>query len=131
MKRHQGNMGIGTQERADLPPAAVARRVEGEDRARAVARVLQEAPPSSRALLLAEKLEGLRAQIAQFRARAIDLHVKLVELESSGGGDPDVRALRASMMASVVRIEGVVRALVDASEVAQPARFPQGTMVKR
>lgn len=122
-------MGIGTQEPADLVPAAIARRVEAEDRPRAAVRALQEAPAS--AVLLAEKLETLRAQIAQFRARAIDLHVKLVELESSGGGDPDVRALRASMMASVVRIEGVVRALVDSSELGHPPRFPHGTIVKR
>jgi hypothetical protein len=107
----------------------VARRVEGEDRARAVARALQEAPPPPRALPLTEKLDVLRAQIAQFRARAIDLHVKLMELESSG--DPDVRALRDAMMASVVRIEGVVRALVDTSDVAQPTRFAHGTIVKR
>jgi hypothetical protein len=121
-------MGIGIRERADLPPAAVARGASGEDRQRAAARALQAAPPP-RALQITEKLEGLRAQIAEFRARAIDLHVKLVELESSG--DPDVRALRASMMASVVRIEGVVRALVDASDATQPPRFPQGTIVKR
>jgi phage shock protein A len=120
-------MGIGIRERADLPPAAIARGASVEDHLRA-ARALQPAP-SPRAVQLTEKLEALRAQIAQFRARAIDLHVKLMELEATG--DPDVRALRASMMANVVRIEGVVRALVDASDAPAPARFPHGTIVKR
>jgi hypothetical protein len=79
---------------------------------------------------IAEKLEALRSQIAAFRARAIDLHVKLVDLESQG--DPDVRSLRSAMMASVVRIEGVVRELIDAPEpAAAPAselrRVPKST----
>jgi len=56
-----------------------------------------------------------------------------VELESKG--DQDVRALRSAMMASVVRIEGVVRALMDtpdptAAAAEPPARFPDGTRVK-
>jgi hypothetical protein len=85
---------------------------------------------------ITEKLEGLRAQIEQFRARAIDLHVKLVDLESKDKGDSDVRALRAAMMASVVRIEGVVRALIDTPDPtaavapAPPTRFPDGTRIK-
>jgi hypothetical protein len=89
--------------------------------------------PAPRAPQITEKLEGLREQISQFRARAIDLHVKLVELEAQGDGDPDVRALRAAMMASVVRIESVVRALVEAPEPASPppTRFPSGTRVQR
>jgi hypothetical protein len=100
--------------------------VEGEECCREAERALRAVPPS-RGAQLTEKLEGLRAQIAQFRARAIDLHVKLVELEK---GDQDVRALRDAMMANVVRIEGIVRALV-APELPQPPRFPSGTMVKR
>ena len=126
-------MGTGTRaDEANLPPAALARRAEGEDRHRAAARALHAAPPP-RAPQITEKLEGLRAQIEQFRARAIDLHVKLVELESKG--DQDVRALRSAMMASVVRIEGVVRALIDtpdptAATASPPARFPDGTRVK-
>lgn len=60
-----------------------------------------------------------------FRARAIDLHVKLVELES--GGDPDVRSLRAAMMASVVRIEGVVRELIETPAPADARRLPKST----
>jgi hypothetical protein len=123
-------MGTGTRaEETDLPPAALARRVEAEDRHRAVARALHATPPP-RTVQITEKLEGLRSQIAQFRARAIDLHVKLVELESKG--DQDVRALRSAMMASVVRIENVVRALTDTPEpaVQPPPRFPDGTRVK-
>jgi hypothetical protein len=119
-------------EQVGLPPAAIARRASGEDRHRAIARALHAGPPP-RALQITEKLEGLRSQIAQFRARAIDLHVKLVELEAKG--DPDVRALRAAMMASVVRIEGIVRALVEtpdpADKIESPDRFAEGTRVGR
>jgi hypothetical protein len=126
-------MGTGYRaEPTDLPPAAHARRVEAEDRHGAIAPALPT-DPLPRAPQITEKLEGLRAQIEQFRARAIDLHVKLVELESKG--DQDVRALRSAMMASVVRIEGVVRALIDtpdptAATTSPPARFPDGTRVK-
>jgi hypothetical protein len=131
MKRHQGNMGTGIQaDQVDLHPAAVTRRAEGEDRQRVTARALPGGP-LPRTPQITEKLEGLRGQVEQFRARAIDLHVKLVELESKGD-DPDVRALRAAMMAHVVRIEAVVRALVEPPEPAQPpTRFPSGTFVKR
>jgi hypothetical protein len=129
-------MGSGTPtDRDELPPAAYARRAENEDRHRAIARALHEPPPPVRPQIT-EKLEGLRAQIEQFRARAIDLHVKLVDLESKDKGDSDVRALRAAMMASVVRIEGVVRALIDTPDPtaavapAPPTRFPDGTRIK-
>ncbi len=125
-------MGSGIHTERGEPPAAVARRVEGEERQRADARTPDTAP-APRAPQITEKLEGLRAQISQFRARAIDLHVKLVELEAQGDGDQDVRALRAAMMASVVRIESVVRALVEAPTPPSPppTRFPSGTRVKR
>lgn len=116
----------------DLPPAAFARRAEGEDRHRAVAQVLHEGP-ATRTAQITEKLEGLRLSIAQFRARAIELHGKLVEIEAKG--DADVRALRASMMASVVQIEGVVRELIetpDPTAVVPPhLRFAEGTRVKK
>ncbi|HWO24720.1 MAG TPA: hypothetical protein VNO30_38525 [Kofleriaceae bacterium] len=126
---------MGTGSRADineLTPAAISRRDEIEDRHRALARALH-ADPATRAPQITEKLEGLRAQIEQFRARAVDLHAKLVELESKG--DSDVRALRSAMMASVVRIEGVVRALMETPDptavvAAPPARFPDGTRAK-
>jgi hypothetical protein len=128
-------MGSGTRtDRDELPPAAHARLAENEDRHRAIARALHE-PPTPRPQIT-EKLEGLRARIAQFRASAIDLHVKLVDLESKDKGDSDVRALRAAMMASVVRIEGVVRALIDTPDPtavvapAPPPRFPDGTRIK-
>lgn len=126
-------MGTGIRaEPTDLTPAAHARRAEGEERHGAIAPALP-ADPLPRAPQITEKLEGLRAQIEQFRARAIDLHVKLVELESKG--DQDVRALRSAMMASVVRIEGVVRALMEtpdpsAATAEPPTRFPDGTRVK-
>ena len=126
-------MGTGTRaDHTDLAPAALSRREEIDDRHRAIARALH-ADPEPRAPQITEKLEGLRAQIEQFRARAIDLHVKLVELESKA--DSDVRALRSAMMASVVRIEGVVRALMDTPDPTAiigpgPARFPDGTRVK-
>jgi hypothetical protein len=123
-------MGSGIHTERGEPPGAVARRVEGEERQRVAARAPDA--PAPRAPQITEKLEGLRAQISQFRARAIDLHVKLVELEASGDQD-DVRALRAAMMASVVRIESVVRALVEAPAPASPppTRFPSGTRVRR
>lgn len=125
-------MGTGSHaDRVDLPPAAQARRVEGEDRHRGAARELPAGPPP-RTPQIIEKLEELRVQIERFRERAIDLHAKLVELESQG--DPDVRALRAAMMTSVVQIEGVVRALVDAPDPAATPpsqRFAVGTRVKR
>lgn len=125
MKRHQGNMGIGIRaERADLPAVAMTRRVEGEGRS-------SVPPPLARAPQITEKLEGLRALIAQFRARAIELHHKLVELEGKGEQQEDVRALRDAMMASVVRIEGIVRALVETPDPTQPHRFAHGTIVKR
>jgi hypothetical protein len=125
-------MGTGIPARVGLPPAAFARRAEGESRHRAVARALH-AGPAPRAPQISEKLEELRAQIATFRARAIDLHVKLVGLEPKG--DSDVRALRAAMMANVVRIEGVVRALVEtpdpAAGIEPPNEFAEGTRVRR
>lgn len=114
---------------ADLPPSALARWAAGQERHRAVARALHAAP-RPRAPQITEKLEGLRAQIAQFRARAIELHVKLVELEAKG--DPEARALRATMMANVVRTEGIVRALVDTPDPAAPEpprRIAAGTRV--
>ena len=128
-------MGTGTRaDQDDLTPAALSRRDEIDDRHRAIARALH-ADPAPRAPQITEKLEGLRAQIEQFRVRAMDLHVKLVALESKG--DSDVRALRSAMMASVVRIEGVVRVLIDTPDPTAviappppPARFPDGTRVK-
>ena len=130
MKRHQGNMGTGIQvDQVDVPPGAV-RRVEADDRQRAAGRALP-AGPLPRTPQITEKLAGLRAQIAQFRTRAVDLHAKLVELESKGDDQKDVRALRDAMMAHVVRIEAIVRAVVDTPDPTQPARFPSGTRVKR
>jgi hypothetical protein len=123
-------MGTGIRaEPTDLPPAAIARRAEAEERQGAAAPA-PSTDPLTRAPQITAKLDGLRSQIEQFRARAIDLHVKLVELESKG--DKDVRALRSAMMASVVRIESVVRALIDSPEpmAAPPPRFPDGTRVK-
>jgi hypothetical protein len=126
-------MGTGIPvEPTDFPPAALARRAEVDDHVGASA----PAPglhtdALTRAPQITEKLDGLRTQIDQFRARAIDLHVKLVELESKG--DKDVRALRSAMMASVVRIESVVRALIDTPDpgaATPPSRFPDGTRVK-
>ena len=126
-------MGTGiAAEEIDLPPAAFARKVEAEDRHRAVARELH-AGPAPRASQITEKLEGLRTQITQFRARAIELHCKLMELETQG--DDDVRALRTAMMASVVQIEGVVRELIetpDPTAVVPPhLRFAEGTRVDK
>lgn len=124
-------MGTGIQvDQVDVLPAAVTRRAEGEDRPR-VARAFPAAGPLPRTPQITQKLESLRVQIAQFRARAVDLHTKLVELESQGDDQKDVRALRDAMMAHVVRIEAVVRALVDTPDPSQPTRFPSGTLVKR
>jgi hypothetical protein len=117
------------QDEVDLPPAALARWVESLGRRRAVAQALH-APPPARAPQISDRLEGLRGQLAAFRAQAIGLHAKLKELEAQG--DPQVQALRAAMMVSVVRIEGVVRALVDTPDPAhrdppRPQRFARGT----
>jgi hypothetical protein len=109
--RNMGSRGDSDVEPVTLSPSTLAHREDEIERHRALARALHAGPPP-RAPQIAEKLDALRSQIAQFRARAIDLHVKMVELESQG--DPDIRALRAAMMASVVRIEGVVRELTEA-----------------
>jgi hypothetical protein len=102
-----------------LPPSALARWAQGVERRRVLARALHVGP-APRTPQIAERLEGLRTQIAHFRARAIELHAKLIELETKG--DPEAPALRASMMASVVRIENVVRSLVETPDPATHRR---------
>jgi uncharacterized coiled-coil DUF342 family protein len=94
---------------ADLPPAAIARRqTEGNERRRELARALHE--KRQRAPKITERLAELSDQIAKYREKAIALHAKLVELEEAG---EDVGALRTMLIESSVRLEQVVRDLIE------------------
>jgi hypothetical protein len=102
------------------PPAALARLADHERR-RELARALHESgPPRSRGI--AERLDQMRTQLAQYRAAAIALHARLVELESAG--NDNIAALRRQLIASSVQIEGVGRSIVGSPE---PTRWPRGT----
>jgi chromosome segregation ATPase len=92
----------------DLPPAAIARRTEGDERRRVLARALHE--PPHRTAKIEERLAELRDQIAKYREKAIELHARLVELEANGD---DVSALRKTLIDSSVQLEDVVRGLID------------------
>lgn len=92
-----------------MPPAAIARRgADGEERHRELARALHEKP--QRAPQISERLEALRDQIALYREKAIALHARLLELEEAG---EDVAALRKMLIDSSVRLEQVVRDLIE------------------
>ncbi|MBX3155087.1 MAG: hypothetical protein KF773_03735 [Deltaproteobacteria bacterium] len=64
------------------------------------------AHPSRR---ITERLDELRDQIAKYRAKAIALHKKLVELEPH---NTEVAALRKTLIASSVRLDELVRGLL-------------------
>jgi hypothetical protein len=98
------------EEYVALPPGALARYGDGVDRRRALARALHE-PALPRSRRITERLEELRQQIARYREKAIALHAKLVELEPSNG--EEVRALRRKLIDSSVRLEEVVRNLIE------------------
>jgi hypothetical protein len=105
-----GSAGSRSREEQALPPGALARHSDGVDRRRVLARALHEpAPPRSRRIT--ERLEELREQIAKYRAKAIALHAKLVELEPSNG--EEVAALRRKLIDSSVKLEDVVRSLIE------------------
>jgi hypothetical protein len=92
-----------------LPPAALARHADDERR-RVLARALHE-PPRPRTRRITEQLETMRAELARYRERAIALHAKLLELETSG--NDNIAPLRRALIDSSVRIEGVARSLID------------------
>lgn len=93
-----------------LPPAALARWTDGIDRRRQLARALH-AEPAPRPRRITEQLEQLRLQLDAYRAAAIALHAKLVELEAHGSHDAAV--MREKLIAISVRIEVIVSAIVD------------------
>lgn len=95
-----------------LPPAALARHADLERR-RVLARALHE-PARPRARRITEQLEQLRIAIAQYRARAIVFHARLLELEAAG--NDNVARLRKTLIESSVQIEDVARSLVDSPE---------------
>jgi hypothetical protein len=103
-----------------LPPAALARHADLERR-RELARALH-APPPPRTRAIAERLDEMRVQLARYRAAAIALHARLVELESAG--NDNIAALRRQLIASSVQIEGIGRMIVD---VPEPSRWPRAT----
>ncbi len=71
--------------------------------------------------MITERLEVMREQLARYRAQAIVIHARLLELETAG--NDNIAAIRRALIESSVRIEGVARALVDTA----PARWPRGT----
>jgi len=101
-----------------LPPAALARHVDVERR-RELARALHAPWPRARGIT--SRLEVMRDQIAHYRAQAIALHARLVELEAAG--NDNVGPLRRTLIESSVQIESVVRSLVG----IQPSRWPRAT----
>jgi hypothetical protein len=102
-----------------LPPAALARHADQEERRRELARALH-APRPSRARGITDRLEEMAAQIALYRAKAIALHARLMELESAG--NDNVADLRRRLIESSVAIEGIARALVSAPTEPRLAR---------
>ena len=103
---------------AGLPPAALARHVHGVQRRRELAQALHSAP-RARTRRITEQLDVLRMEIARYRAAAIALHARLVELEAAG--NDNISQLRRTLIESSVQIEDVVRTLVDSPD---PARRP-------
>jgi hypothetical protein len=93
-----------------LPPAALARWTDGVDRRRQLARALH-AEPAPRTRRITERLEQLRVQLAAYRAGAIAIHKKLLELEAIGSHDAAI--LRVRLIEISVRIELIVRGIID------------------
>jgi hypothetical protein len=101
-----------------LPPAALARHADLERR-RELARALH-APPPPRTRRITERLDEMRDQIAKYRAQAIALHARLVELE--GAGNDNIAALRRALI-EAGQHENVGRSFTD----TPPARWPRST----
>jgi len=74
------------------------------------------APARPRTRRITEQLDTLRMEIARFRAQAIALHAKLVELETSR--NDNVAPLRQALIESSVRIERVAQSLIDSPDPA-------------
>jgi hypothetical protein len=102
-----------------LPPAALARHADDERR-RELARALHE-PPRPRARRISEQLEVIRAQLERYRERAMALHAKLLDLETSG--NDNLASLRKTLIESSVRLEGGARSLIETPphELKKPA----------
>jgi hypothetical protein len=93
----------------ELPPAALARYADSVERRRELARALHTEP--KRARRITERLEELQVAIAQYRALAIDLHARLLELEPANRDQ--IAELRKRLIDSSVALEGSIRELVE------------------
>lgn len=102
-----------------LPPAALARHAD-QERRRELARALHA--PTKRAPSITERLEAMAAQIADYRAKAIALHARLIELESANAYNDNVAELRRRLIESSVAIEGIARSIVTAPVEPRLAR---------
>ncbi|HEU0037523.1 MAG TPA: hypothetical protein VFQ53_43225 [Kofleriaceae bacterium] len=70
--------------------------------------------PASRSKRITERLAELEREVARYRARAIEVHAKLVALEAARG--PAVTAMRETLVDSSVRIARGAVALIDSAE---------------
>ncbi len=93
-----------------LPPNALARHVGGVEKRRELAKALHTAP-RPRTRRITERLDVLRAEIARYREQAIALHARLVDLEAHN--NIEAVTLRRTLIDSSVKLEEVVRALID------------------
>lgn len=101
------------------PPAVLARRVD-DGRRRELARALHA--PKRCAPSISERLEHMRGLLAKYRAEAIALHARLIELELAG--NDNVAPLRRALIASSVQIESISK-FID-GPCGSP-RFARGT----
>ncbi|MBS1124379.1 MAG: hypothetical protein H6Q90_6607 [Deltaproteobacteria bacterium] len=93
-----------------LPPSALAPQVHVEQKRRELARALPKAP-LPRPPRITARLDILRVELARYREQAIVLHAKLVQLEAHNNVESS--ALRRMLIDSSVKLEEVVRALID------------------
>ena len=91
------------------PPAVFARQVD-DGRRRELARALHT--PQPRAAGIALRLDRMRVLLARYRAEAISLHARLVELELAG--NDNIAPLRRALIESSVQIENIGRMLAGA-----------------
>lgn len=93
---------ITTEVDVGQPPAVLARRVD-DGRRRELARALhtpKQCPPA-----ITQQLERMRGLLAKYRAEAIALHARLIELELAG--NDNIAPLRRALIASSVQIESI------------------------
>ena len=101
----------------EVIPAQLARRVD-DGRRRELARALhlpKECPPA-----ITERLEHMRGLLAKYRAAAIALHARLIELELAG--NDNVAPIRRALIASSVQIESISKLIGEAPCQARLAR---------